>query len=136
VVDQAVRGHHQVVPQLRVQLLGQRDLIQRRAHVQQPVIPLHRADAERHVPHPQPRVPAQLVIGLRAAPVLDEEQPQVLLRGAEVFGRVHRAQHRVGGDLLVEPVDQPGKRLFAANGGVEGDLLGRGALTHGASQPI
>ena len=41
-----------------------------------------------------------------------EEQPQVLLGRAEIPGRVHRPQHGVLRDALVEPVDQAAERLF------------------------
>ena len=38
--------------------LGQVERVDRRAHVQQPGVALGRADPERRVPHPQPRVAA------------------------------------------------------------------------------
>ena len=84
-VDQRVRRHHQVVPELGVERRGQRHLVERRPHVLQPQVALGLADAEPDVPHPQPGMPAQLVVGGRPAPVLDEEQPQVLLGRPEVL---------------------------------------------------
>ena len=66
-----------------------------RAHVQQPGVPLGRADPERRVPHPQPRVAALRGVGVRAAPVLHQEQRQPLGGRAEVLLRVHRPQQRV-----------------------------------------
>jgi hypothetical protein len=74
-----VRGHHQVVPELVVQRLVEGKLVQGQAHVAQPGIALGLADTEPGVPHPQPRMAAQLVVGARTAPVLHKEQPQVLL---------------------------------------------------------
>src|SRR5262249_32963864 len=73
-VDQAVGSHDEVIPELFVVLLGQLKLIQRGAHVPQPGVPLSRPDMEPHVPHPQPWMPAQLVIRGGATPVLDQEQ--------------------------------------------------------------
>jgi len=122
-VDQAVRGHHQVLPQLRVQRRIKLEFVQRHAHLAQPGIPLGLADREPGVAHPQPRVPAQLVVSARTAPVLDEEQPQVLFGRPKVLGRIHRAQHRVLRDALVEPVDQAAEGLLPAHCLVEAGRL-------------
>ena len=46
------RGHHQVLPELVIQVLRQRQVVQRGAHVPQPGIALGLADREMHVPHP------------------------------------------------------------------------------------
>src|ERR1700760_1240256 len=124
-VEQAVRRHDQVVPQHRVQLRVQVQLVQGRAHVPQPGVPRRLVDDEAHVPHPQPGVAAQFVVGLRAAPVLDEEQPQVVLGRREVLGRVHRPQLRILGHQLVKAVHQPVEELITADRLVEG-ARGRG----------
>src|SRR5580693_4923848 len=68
-------------------------------------------------------MPAQLVVGTRPAPVLDEEQPQVLLGRTEILGRVHRPQHGILRDALVEPVDQAAEGLLPAHGLVEAGRL-------------
>ena len=62
----------------------------------QPGVPLGRADGERGVPHPQPRVAALLGVGRRAAPVLLEEAAQPGLGAVPVVLRVQRREHRVG----------------------------------------
>jgi hypothetical protein len=114
-VYQAVRGHDQVIPELGVECLVQGELIQSDPHVVQPGVTLGFADAEGGVPHPQPRMPAQLAVGLRAAPVLDEEQREVLLGRLQVLRRVDRPEHRILGDALVEPVDQAAEGVLAAH---------------------
>ena len=114
-VDQTVRGHDQVVPQLPVEFRGQRQFVQRCPHMPQPGVPLGLADHEMPVPHPQPRVAAPLVVGGRAAPVLHQEQPEVLLGRAEVPARVDGAQFGVGGHLLIEPVHQAPERRLPAD---------------------
>src|SRR5262249_22527259 len=60
-----------------------------------------------------------LGVGVRPAPVLHEEQPQVLLCGAQVLPRVERAQHLVLGHQLVEAPDDPVERRLTADGLVE-----------------
>ena len=82
-----------------------------------PGVTLGRADGEVHVTHSQPRMATPLVVGGRAAPVLDEEQPQVLLGRTQVPARVDRPQLGIGRDLLVEAVDE------AAEGGLSADCL-------------
>src|ERR1700722_19549551 len=67
---------------------------------------------------------AQLVIGRRAAPVLDQEQAQVLLGRPEILARIDRAQLRIGCYLLVEPVHQATERRLAANLLVQARWLG------------
>src|SRR5580704_4991675 len=68
-------------------------------------------------------MPAQLVVGAWPAPVLHEEQSQVLLGRAEILRRVHRAQHGILRDALVEPVNQAGEGLLPAHGLVEAGRL-------------
>jgi DNA-binding NarL/FixJ family response regulator len=134
-VDQAVRGHHQVVPELRVQRLVQAQLVERLAHVAQPGVPLGLADCEPGMAHPQPGMPAQLVVGARPAPVLHEEQPQVLLGRAEIFGRVHRPQRGIVRNALVEPVDQAAERLLPAHGLIEAGRLAHVCQLTGQARP-
>ena len=76
---------------------------------------------------------AQFVIGGRAAPVLDQEQPQVFLGGPEILARVDRAQLRVGRHALVEEVGQAAERLLAADRFVEADFV---ALIHVVSRVV
>src|SRR5580693_9091020 len=68
-------------------------------------------------------MPAQLGVGARPAPVLDQEQPQVLLGRAQILRRVHRPQYGILGDALVEPVDQAGEGLLPAHRLVEAGRL-------------
>src|SRR5262249_41620611 len=112
-----------------VQLGLQLKLVERRAHVPQPRVALGLADGEVRVPHPQPRVATALVIGRRAAPVLDQEQPQVLLRPPQITAPVHPPPPGVGRDLLVEPVDQAAERRLAPDGLVQAQCL---RLAHNA----
>ena len=132
-VDQAVRGHDQVVPELGVQGFVQAEFVEGDPHVVQPRVSLGFADGEPGVPHPEPGVPAQLVVGARPTPVLHEEQPQVLLGGPEVPGRIDRPQHGIVRDALVEPVDQAGKGLFPAHGLVHADRLAHAQILRGAA---
>src|SRR5262249_14723049 len=85
--------------------------------------------------HPEPGMPAQLVVGARPAPVLHEEQPQVLLGRAEVLGRVDRTQHGVFRHALVEPVDQAGEKLLPAHRLVEADRLAHACQLTGCQTP-
>src|SRR5882724_3171907 len=57
-VDQAVRGHDQVVPELGGERLVQLELVQGDAHVVQPGVPFGLADGEPGVPHAEPGMPA------------------------------------------------------------------------------
>ena len=131
-VDQAVRGHYQVIPQLRVVGLVQADLVEGVPHVAQPGVPLRLPDDEVRVPHAQPGVPTPLVVGTRPAPVLHEEQAQVLLGRPEVPAGVDRAQVGIGGHPAVEGVHQAEEGLLAAHGLVEAD--GSGCLFHAGVQ--
>src|ERR1035438_1619547 len=115
-VDQAVRGHDQVVPELGGQCVLKRELVEGDPHVLQPGVAFGLADGEPDVPHPQPGVPAQLIVGAGTAPVLHEEQHQVFLGRAEVLGRVHRPQHGIFRHALIEPVDQSAEGLLPAYG--------------------
>jgi hypothetical protein len=110
-----VGGHHEVVPELRVIGLLQRQLVQRRAHVPQPGVAFCLPDGEVHVPHPQPGVTAPLAVGAGAAPVLNEEKPQVLLGRAEILAGVNRAELRIPRDATVERAHQAAERLLAAH---------------------
>ena len=59
-------------------------------------------------------------VGVRAAPVLHEEQPKPFLGWPEVrLLRVERQQHLVVCDLLVEPGDDAVEDLLAADRVVE-----------------
>jgi hypothetical protein len=122
-VDQAVRRHDEIVPELRVKRLVQTELVEGLAHVAQPGVSFGLADGEPRVAHPQPGMSAQLVVGTRAAPVLHEEQPEVLLGRAQVASRVDRPQHRIARHALVEPVDQAAEGLLPAHGLVEAGRL-------------
>src|SRR5664280_1545947 len=73
------------------------------------------------MPHPQPRMSPQLAVGARAAPVLNQEHPQPLLRPGQVRLRVERSQFGIGSHPGVEPGDQKPKRLRAADGVIEAD---------------
>ena len=75
--------------------------------------------ANGHVPHPQPWVPALLAVGGRTTPVLLEEHPEPHLGGSEVVLGIQRAQWRIGGDALVEPLHQGHEGLVTADGVVE-----------------
>src|SRR5690606_3475625 len=80
VVAQVLGGRHEVRHQLGGELLTVGQLGAGRLdggrHVGEPAISFEGTDVERHVAHPQPRVPALVVVGLGTAPVLDEEQRQ------------------------------------------------------------
>ena len=130
-VDQAVGGHHQVIPQLGVQGLVQCQFVERGAHMAQPGVTFCFSDGEARVAHPQPRVAALLAVGSGAAPVLDQEQPQVLLGRPEIPARVYRPEQRIPGDFLVEPAYQAAEGLFPAHGLVEALL---GCLIHAVHQ--
>src|SRR5215475_4857784 len=105
----------EVVPEQRVVLGRQLERVKRGAHVAQPRIPRGDVDRERCMPHAQPGVAAGVGIRGRAAPVLNEEQPQPLSGRAQVVLGVDRGQHRVGGHPGVEGVDEPGERRLAAD---------------------
>jgi len=51
-VDQAVRRHDEIVPELRVERLVQRQLVEGLAHVAQPGVPFGLSDGEPCVAHP------------------------------------------------------------------------------------
>src|SRR5262245_32550014 len=80
--------------------------------------------------HSQSRVTATLPIGARAAPILDEEHPKALLGTGQILLRIDRPKDRVGGDALVETMDQPAKCLLTADRVIKGDLC---CFTHGRS---
>ena len=82
-------------------------------HVAQPSVALGRADDERGVPHAQPGMTALLAVSARAAPVLHEEQCEVVGRLGQVVG-VERPQQRVAGDAQVEAVHQVDEELLPA----------------------
>src|SRR5664279_2942701 len=73
------------------------------------------------MPHPEPRMSPQLAVGARAAPVLNQEHPQPLLRPGQVRLRVERSQFGIGSHPGVESGDQKPKRLRAADGVIEAD---------------
>jgi cation:H+ antiporter len=131
VVHHGVRRHDEVVPQRRLELLRELQLVDGGAHVRQPGVALCRTDREGRVPHAQPGMAALFPIGPRAAPVLDEEEPEPLLGGSEVLFRIERAEHRVRRDVLIEPVDEPAEGLLAADRLEECHFL-----CHGVSQPM
>src|SRR5712691_8524780 len=118
-VDQAVRGHDEVVPQLGVERRVESQLVQGGAHVAQPRVPLRLPDGEVRVAHAQPRMATPLVVGAGAAPVLDEEQAQVLLGRPEILARIYRPELRVSGNALVERMHQAPEGLLAADRFVE-----------------
>ena len=102
-----------------------RQFVERGPHVLQPQVALGLADVEPDVPHAQPWVPAQLVVGGGAAPVLHEEQPQVLFGGPQVLRRVDGAQHRIGRSRqsacgmarLIDGLRARRKRMWASRDG-------------------
>src|SRR5262249_48627880 len=96
-VDQAVRGHDEELPPLGVMRWIEPHLVQGGPHVAQPGVPFRLPDDEACMPHAQPRMAAKLVIGARAAPVLHEEQAQVLLGGPPILSPVSRTAFRNGG---------------------------------------
>src|SRR5688500_10400663 len=87
--------------------MGRREvrLIDGDPHAAQPGVVLDRAEPEGEVAHPRAGVAALVVVRPRAAPVLLEEHPEPGFGRAEVLFRVEGAQHRIGGDLLVEACD-------------------------------
>jgi cation:H+ antiporter len=130
-VDHAVRRHDEVVPQHRLELLRELQFVHGGTHVRQPGVPLRLADRERHMSHAQPGMAAPLPVGARAAPVLDQEEPEPLLGGPQVLLGVQRAEERVVRHSLVEPVDEPAEGLLAADRLKECRLL-----CHGVPQPM
>src|SRR4051794_12868390 len=118
-IDHELRRMGDVVPELRVLLRRQRDLVQRRAEVAEPVLLRLRRDGIGRVAHPEPRVAAALRVRRRPAPVLHQEQPEALLGGSEVVLGGDRPQVVVLGHAPVEGGDDPGDRLLAADLGVE-----------------
>jgi hypothetical protein len=103
-------------------------LVQGGAHVAQPGVPFRLPDDEVCMPHAQPGMAAKLVIGARAAPVLHEEQAQVLLGGSQILTRVDRPEFRIGGNALVKGMHQAAKRLLAADCLVETGRFCRGVV--------
>ena len=83
-------------------------------HVAQPGVALGRADDEGGVAHAQARMPALLAVGRRAAPVLHQEEREVVRRLAQVVG-VERPQQRVAGDAEIEAVDQVDEERLPAD---------------------
>src|SRR5690242_14165544 len=76
--------------------------------------------------HPQSRMSAKRGVGIRPAPVLNEEHPQPLGRRSEVVLRVDRTQHRIACHAGVKRVDEAAERLLSANGFVKRHRLARG----------
>ena len=108
----------EVVAQLRLQLrrhaaLGH-DLVEGGGHVPEPGVPLGLADHERGVALAEARVPPLLAVGAGTAPVLLEEQRQVLDGVGEVVG-VERPQQRVGRDPGVEALDEVDEERLPAH---------------------
>src|SRR5262249_26498414 len=100
------------------------DLVEGGPHVAQPGVPLRFPDREMRVPHAQPRVTASLLVRARPAPVLDQEEPQVLLGRPEVLAGVDGAQRGIASHPAVEGVHQVTEGPLAAHGLVEGDRFG------------
>src|SRR5271155_5657880 len=124
-VDEGMRGHFQVVEQrLAVYVVeGRRiDGCDRGVHAAQPRVALERADLERRVPHPPPRVGPLIGLWPRAAPALREEHPGPDLGAREVIFGVQTPQDFVLGDQLVEARHDRMERICAADGVVEGLL--------------
>jgi hypothetical protein len=79
-----------------------------------PGVTLRLPDREGLMPHTQSWVTARLVVGRRAAPVLDEEKREVLGRICEVLIRIQGPQQRVLLDPRVEARHQQPEGWLAA----------------------
>ena len=90
-----------------------------RAHVVQPCVALGLTDGKRKVAHAEPGMTTLETVGRRPAPVLDQEEREVLLAGAEIL-RVERPKHGIGLHAGVEAVDQVEKEGPAADAVVQG----------------
>ena len=89
----------------------------------EPAIAFVDPDREGRVTHPQGGVAALLLIRRRPAPVLREEQRQLVTRGTELLGlRVQREQRGIALHTVVEPVDERLEERHAADRVVERDL--------------
>ena len=89
----------------------------RLVHAGQPLVALLDADAERHVPRPQPRVAKALHKMLRAAQPATQEPEQLVACGGQVR-RVHTTQDGVGGLQLhqvIEPLYQRANARLTAD---------------------
>jgi osmotically inducible protein OsmC len=93
----------------------QLEFVHRDAHVQKPGVALCWPDPKRRVPHPQPRVPAQLAISFGTAPVLLEKHPQPHLGVPKIDIGVQGTQQRVVGDALIETMHEATECLGAAD---------------------
>ena len=113
-VDEVSRCHLEIVDELGLvfgRSVGSPD---RADHVGEPGIPFGQPDDKGDMAHAKPRMPARLAVGARSAPVLAEEERQVLFRIAEVI-RIHMCEDRVMADAFIEPLDQLIKEGLAAH---------------------
>ena len=76
-------GHREVALEFGGDVVGRGGGGDGRPHVDQPAIALDGPDRERRVTHPEARMAALLVVGRRAAPVLDEEEGQPVAGAAQ-----------------------------------------------------
>lgn len=104
-----------VRPELGPLLIGQVDRCQTLGEMGEPAVASVLVDLERRVPDPQTRVAAEIVVRRRAAPVLAQEQRQVLGGRAQIRAFIHRSEHGVVGHTLVERVNNPTNGRFATD---------------------
>ena len=95
--------------------------LQGSVHMTQPGFAFGGADLERHMPHPQTRMPSFFLIAQRASEALDQEPSQVLLGLCQVC-RVKRTQKGVRLNPPIKGFDESVKGLIIAEPGV---YLGR-----------
>ena len=86
--------------------------------------------ANGRVPHPQPRVPALVGVGVRPAPVLLQEHQQPLVRWPEILLGVQRAEQVVAGDPVVEDGHEPLEGRASTHPVVRRELAGGVGVGH------
>ena len=89
-------GRSEVATEFVGDLRRRRHLREGGPHVQEPAVSGIGSDRERRVSHPEARMAALIVVGGRAAPVLDQEQGEPAPGRLQVELRVDRTEHRVG----------------------------------------
>ena len=90
----------------------QRRLLECAIHQRHPAVARPLIDGERHVAHPQARMPTPFDVARRSAEPADEKVTQPLFRAGEIVWWIHRPQDVIAGHLRVEGADEPRKSLL------------------------
>ena len=120
-VDEAVGRHGEVVVEPLPYVGLEIDRVERTGHRRQPSVSLALTDGEWRVAHAQAGMSPPIAVRRGPAPVLSQEQCEVLGRWAEIVG-IQRPQHDVVGDAGVEAVDECNEKRHPPDDLVDRDV--------------